>query len=105
MAHRPRPIARELTPLPDHARWHCRQSAPDGTRPGPWSGSAQYDTLLHDQQDLLAQIGLSADRARSAAARPAENEAGFATGLGYARSYHAARGTTHALPRIHASPH
>lgn len=54
---------------------------------------AQYDTLQPDQQDLLAQIGLSADRACDAAARPAENEADFATGLGYARSYHSAYGT------------
>ncbi|WP_261387038.1 Helicase associated domain protein [Streptomyces sp. BK340] len=54
---------------------------------------AQYDTLQPDQQDLLAQIGLSADRACDAAARPAENEADFATGLSYTRSYHSAYGT------------
>ncbi|OUC93014.1 Helicase associated domain protein [Streptomyces swartbergensis] len=54
---------------------------------------AQYDTLQPDQQDLLARIGITADRARGAAARPAENEADFATALGYARSYHAAHGT------------
>ncbi|WP_030019298.1 Helicase associated domain protein [Streptomyces monomycini] len=50
---------------------------------------AQYDTLQPDQQALLAQIGLTADRARGAAARPAEREADFAVGLGYARSYYA----------------
>ncbi|MFF9542711.1 helicase associated domain-containing protein [Streptomyces albidoflavus] len=50
---------------------------------------AQHDTLQPDQKDLLAQIGLTADRARGAAARPAEREADFAVGLGYARSYHA----------------
>ncbi|WP_239487014.1 helicase associated domain-containing protein [Streptomyces durocortorensis] len=54
---------------------------------------AQFDTLQPDQQDLLARIGITADRARGAAARPAENEADFATALGYARSYHAAHGT------------
>ncbi|CAL9327345.1 hypothetical protein SUDANB51_08153 (plasmid) [Streptomyces sp. enrichment culture] len=54
---------------------------------------AQYDTLQPDQQDLLAQLGLTADRARGAAARPAEREADFAVGLGYARSYHATHGT------------
>ncbi|MFF4181230.1 Helicase associated domain protein [Streptomyces sp. NPDC001750] len=54
---------------------------------------AQYDTLQPEQQDLLAQIGLTADRARGAAARPAEREADFAVGLGYARSYHAIHGT------------
>ncbi|MEV8311907.1 Helicase associated domain protein [Streptomyces flavidovirens] len=54
---------------------------------------AQYDTLLPDQQNLLDQIGLTADRARGAAARPAEREADFTIGLGYARSYHAAHGT------------
>ncbi|WP_437051086.1 helicase associated domain-containing protein [Streptomyces sp. enrichment culture] len=54
---------------------------------------AQYDTLQPGQQDLLAQIGLSADRARSTDARPAEREADFAVGLGYARSYHSTHGT------------
>ncbi|MEV6726188.1 helicase associated domain-containing protein [Streptomyces xanthochromogenes] len=54
---------------------------------------AQYDTLQPDQQDLLARIGLTADRARGAAARPAEREADFAVGLGYARSYHATHRT------------
>lgn len=54
---------------------------------------AQYDTLQSDQQNLLAQIGLTVDRVRSAAARPAGHDADFATGLGYARSYHAAHGT------------
>ncbi|MFD8550219.1 helicase associated domain-containing protein [Streptomyces fradiae] len=54
---------------------------------------AQYDTLQPDQQDLLARIGLTADRARGAAARPAEREADFAVGLGYARSYHSTHGT------------
>ncbi|MCX2928486.1 Helicase associated domain protein [Streptomyces sp. NEAU-W12] len=51
---------------------------------------AQYDTLQHD---LLARIGITAHQARGAAARPAENEADFATALGYARSYHAVHGT------------
>ncbi|MFE4663809.1 helicase associated domain-containing protein [Streptomyces sp. NPDC056716] len=54
---------------------------------------AQYDTLLPDQHGLLARIGITADQARSAAARPAESEADFATALGYARSYHAVHGT------------
>ncbi|MET9647651.1 Helicase associated domain protein [Streptomyces syringium] len=54
---------------------------------------AQYETLQPDQQKLLAHIGLTADRARGAAARPAEREADFAVGLGYARSYHATHGT------------
>ncbi|MGW5446838.1 Helicase associated domain protein [Streptomyces asiaticus] len=54
---------------------------------------AQYDTLQPDQQDLLARIGITADQARGAAARPAECEADFAVGLGYARSYHAIHGT------------
>lgn len=54
---------------------------------------AQYGTLLPDQQNLLAQIGLIADRARGVAARPADREADFTIGLGYARSYHAAHGT------------
>ncbi|MDH2393848.1 helicase associated domain-containing protein [Streptomyces sp. HNM0663] len=54
---------------------------------------AQYDTLQPDQQDLLAHIGLTADRARGAAARPAEREADFAVGLGYAHSYHATHRT------------
>ncbi|MEU5768964.1 helicase associated domain-containing protein [Streptomyces asoensis] len=54
---------------------------------------AQYDTLQPDQQALLAQIGLTSDRARGAAARPAEREADFVVGLGYARSYHAIHGT------------
>ncbi|WP_078890582.1 helicase associated domain-containing protein [Streptomyces maremycinicus] len=54
---------------------------------------AQYDTLQPDQQDLLARIGITADRARGTTARPAENEADFATALGYARSYHATHGT------------
>ncbi|MFF3336927.1 helicase associated domain-containing protein [Streptomyces sp. NPDC002888] len=54
---------------------------------------AQYDTLLPDQHGLLACIGITADQARSAAARPAESEADFATALGYARSYHAVHGT------------
>ncbi|MFD5475275.1 Helicase associated domain protein [Streptomyces sp. NPDC127105] len=54
---------------------------------------AQYDTLQPDQQDLLARIGLTADRARCAAARPAERAADFAVGLGHARSYHSTHGT------------
>ncbi|WP_406164400.1 Helicase associated domain protein [Streptomyces sp. NBC_00996] len=54
---------------------------------------AQYDTLQPDQRTLLAQVGITADTARGAAARPAENEADFATALAYARSYHAAHGT------------
>ncbi|MFD8261610.1 Helicase associated domain protein [Streptomyces griseoluteus] len=54
---------------------------------------AQYDTLRSEQQDLLARIGLTADRARGAAARPAACDADFAVGLGYACSYHAAHGT------------
>ncbi|MFF4658883.1 helicase associated domain-containing protein [Streptomyces sp. NPDC001381] len=54
---------------------------------------AQYDTLQPDQQDLLAHIGLTADRARGAAARPAERETDVAVGLGYARSYHSTHGT------------
>ncbi|GHF35858.1 Helicase associated domain protein [Streptomyces griseosporeus] len=54
---------------------------------------AQYDTLQPDQQALLAHIGLTADRARGAAARPAEREADFAVGLCYARSYHSTHGT------------
>ncbi|MFI5635378.1 Helicase associated domain protein [Streptomyces sp. NPDC051664] len=54
---------------------------------------AQYDTLLPDQRDLFARIGITADTARGTAARPAENEADFATALGYARAYHTARGT------------
>ncbi|WP_260609338.1 helicase associated domain-containing protein [Streptomyces sp. WAC 01325] len=54
---------------------------------------AQYDTLQDGQHDLLARIGITADTARSAAARPAEREADFAVGLGYARSYHAVHGT------------
>ncbi|MDW4910702.1 Helicase associated domain protein [Streptomyces sp. ADMS] len=54
---------------------------------------AQYATLLPDQHDLLARIGITADQARSAAARPAEREADFTIGLGYARSYHAIHGT------------
>ncbi|WP_245873983.1 helicase associated domain-containing protein [Streptomyces phaeoluteigriseus] len=54
---------------------------------------AQYDILLPGQHGLLARIGITAAQARSAAARPAENEADFATALGYARSYHAAHGT------------
>ncbi|MFE6625214.1 helicase associated domain-containing protein [Streptomyces sp. NPDC057740] len=54
---------------------------------------AQYDTLQPGQHDLLALIGITEDRARGAAARPAENEADFATALSYARSYHATHGT------------
>ncbi|MDW8809608.1 Helicase associated domain protein [Streptomyces scabiei] len=54
---------------------------------------AQYDTLQPDQQDLLARIGLTMETARGAAARPAEREADFAVGLGYARSYHATHRT------------
>ncbi|MEV5901863.1 helicase associated domain-containing protein [Streptomyces sp. NPDC052127] len=54
---------------------------------------AQYDTLQPDQHDLLARIGITADTARGAAARPAELEVDFATALGYAHSYHAARGS------------
>ena len=54
---------------------------------------AQYDTLLPDQQDLLTRIGITPDRARGAAARPAERKADVAVGLGYARSYHSAHGT------------
>ncbi|MGW2768758.1 helicase associated domain-containing protein [Streptomyces sp. NPDC001275] len=54
---------------------------------------AQYDTLQPDQQALLARIGITADRARGASAPPAEREADFAVGLGYARSYHAIHGT------------
>ncbi|MFJ2444047.1 helicase associated domain-containing protein [Streptomyces sp. NPDC087658] len=54
---------------------------------------AQYDTLQPGQHDLLALIGITEDQARGAAARPAENEADFATALGYARSYHATHGT------------
>ncbi|MDX3588926.1 helicase associated domain-containing protein [Streptomyces europaeiscabiei] len=54
---------------------------------------AQYDTLQPDQQNLLTRIGITADQARSAAARPAEREADFAVGLGYARSYHATHRT------------
>ncbi|MFD5677147.1 Helicase associated domain protein [Streptomyces sp. NPDC058728] len=62
---------------------------------GTWltNQCAQYDTLQPDQQDLLTRIGLAADRARGAAARPAEREADFAVGLGYARSYHSTHGT------------
>ncbi|MGW1616552.1 helicase associated domain-containing protein [Streptomyces sp. NPDC002285] len=54
---------------------------------------AQYDTLLPDQHGLLARIGITADQVRSVAARPAENEADFASALGYACSYHAVHGT------------
>ncbi|MBT2398829.1 helicase associated domain-containing protein, partial [Streptomyces sp. ISL-100] len=63
---------------------------------------AQYDTLQPDQQDLLARIGLTGETARSAAARPAEREADFAVGLGYARSYHATHQTlAAAIDTIH----
>ncbi|MEU3792587.1 helicase associated domain-containing protein [Streptomyces fructofermentans] len=75
----------------------------DATAGFPGSGSAlatwlttqcaQYDTLQPDQQELLTRIGITADRARGAAARPAEREADFAVGLGYTRSYHAVCGT------------
>lgn len=54
---------------------------------------AQYDTLQPDQQDLLARIGPTEETARGAAARPAEREADFTIGLGYARSYHATHRT------------
>ncbi|MEU1091561.1 helicase associated domain-containing protein [Streptomyces sp. NPDC005576] len=67
---------------------------------------AQFDTLQPGQQDLLARIGITADRAHGAAARPAESEADFATALGYARSYHAIHGTlAAAISTVHDGFH
>ncbi|MCL6737413.1 helicase associated domain-containing protein [Streptomyces neyagawaensis] len=62
---------------------------------GTWltTQCAQYDTLQPGQHDLLARIGLTGEIARSATDRPAEREADFAVGLGYARSYRATHRT------------
>ncbi len=75
--------------------WTPRQDSPAPAALATWltTQCAQYDILQPGQQDLLARIGLTMETARGAAARPAEREADFAVGLGYARSYHATHRT------------
>ncbi|WP_330319450.1 helicase associated domain-containing protein (plasmid) [Streptomyces clavifer] len=66
-----------------------------GSKVATWltTQCARYDTLLPEQQDLLARIGITAAAALEATTRPTESGTDYATALGHARWYHAVHNT------------